>query len=379
MAQLDTIKKRVIPILLDTLLKGFLEFKDVEIQCRHDGELLVKVGMSEHCKAGRFWATLQNACIPVMELIDWEQSQPKNVYDIFCSYGIDSAWKCFVEYLKSVTADIGRNVRREHLLVVADSLSVTGQFHALSSQGLKQQHTRLSISSPFSEACFSRPARSFINAAKQCSVDNLCGSLDAIAWGKEPFNGTSGPFEIMHVGKLHEPEENESIYGFLCDPAVRNFEKNHMDTCRHSTENSLRCRLACKSNGNATVNGGDITIDQGFLHAKVGVWNNIIDMRTSLQNMLREYPLNGYVMEPDKSLLVEALKFHPKGAEKIGVGVKEIKIGLNPSHPGTRCFILLRNDDTTEDFSYNKCVQGAANSISPQLGSYFEKKLYRRG
>jgi len=177
----------------------------------------------------------------------------------------------------------------------------------------------------------------------------------------------------------HEPEENESIYGFLCDPAVRNFEKNHMDTCRHSTENSLRCRLACKSNGNATVNGGDITIDQGFPHAKVGVWNNIIDMRTSLQNMLREYPLNGYVMEPDKSLLVEALKFHPKGAEKIGVGVKEIKIGLNPSHPGTRCFILLRNDDTTEDFSYNKCVQGAANSISPQLGSYFEKKLYRRG
>jgi len=31
-------------------------------------------------------------------------------------------------------------------------------------------------------------------------------------------------------------------------------------------------------------------------------------------------------MEPDKSLLVEALKFHPKGAEKIGVGVKEIKV-----------------------------------------------------
>jgi DNA-directed RNA polymerase IV subunit 1 len=31
-------------------------------------------------------------------------------------------------------------------------------------------------------------------------------------------------------------------------------------------------------------------------------------------------------MEPYKSQLVEALKFHPKGAEKIGVGVKEIKV-----------------------------------------------------
>jgi len=86
---------------------GFLEFKDVEIQCQHDGELLVKVGMSEHCKAGRFWATLQNACIPVMELIDWEQSQPKNVYDIFCSYGIDLAWKCFVEVCAPIFVAIG--------------------------------------------------------------------------------------------------------------------------------------------------------------------------------------------------------------------------------------------------------------------------------
>ncbi|KAF8702518.1 hypothetical protein HU200_032899 [Digitaria exilis] len=378
MSQLDIIKKRVIPSMLDTLLKGFFEFKDVEIQCRHDGELLVKVGMSEHCKAGRFWPTLQNACIPVMELIDWERSQPKNVYDFFCSYGIDSAWKCFVDSLKSVTADIGRNIRREHLLVVADSLSVTGQFHALSSHGLKQHHTQFSISSPFSEACFSRPAQSFINAAKQCSVDNMCGSLDAIAWGKEPFNGTSGPFEIMHLGKPHEPEQNESIYDFLRNPNVRNFEKNHMDTCRQRTENASGCRLACKCKGNVTVNDGVVTIDQDFLHGKVGIWDNIIDMRTSLQNMLREYPLNGYVTDPDKSQLIEALKFHPKGTEKIGVGVREIKVGLNPSHPSSRCFILLRNDDTIEDFSYNKCVQAAANSISPQLGSYFEKKQYHR-
>jgi len=31
-------------------------------------------------------------------------------------------------------------------------------------------------------------------------------------------------------------------------------------------------------------------------------------------------------MEPDKSRVVEALKCHPKGAEKIGVAVKEIKV-----------------------------------------------------
>lgn len=58
---------------------------------------------------------------------------------------------------------------------------------------------------------FQRPAQSFIDAAKQCSVDNLCGSLDAIAWGKEPFNGTSGPFEIMHSGKVCMYSKHDAI------------------------------------------------------------------------------------------------------------------------------------------------------------------------
>ncbi|TVU19005.1 hypothetical protein EJB05_35128, partial [Eragrostis curvula] len=291
----------------------------------------------------------------------------------------DAAWSYFVQSLRSITADVGRNIRREHLLIVADSLSVSGQFHGLSSQGLKQQRKRLSMSSPFSEACFSSPAQSFINAAKQCSVDNLCGSLDAIAWGKEPFNGTSGPFEIMHSQKSHErPTQNESIYGFLCHPEIRNSEKNRMDTCKQRTENTSRWRLASKSKGSSMEDGGTISIDQDFRHAKVGIWDNIIEMRTCLQNMLQECPLNGFVTELGKSRLMEALKFHPRADEKIGVGIREFKIGLNPSHPSTRCFILQRNDGTTEDFSYNKCVLGAANSISPQLGSYLKNKLYHR-
>ena len=83
----------------------------------------------------------------------------------------------------------------------------------------------------------------------------------------------------------HEPEQNESIYDFLRSPKVQNVEKNHLDTRRQSTENAS-VRLACKSKGSATVNG--VAIDQDFLHAKVSIWDNIIDMHTSLQNMLRE-------------------------------------------------------------------------------------------
>ncbi|KAL5213609.1 hypothetical protein ABZP36_002761 [Zizania latifolia] len=375
MSQLDIIEKRVIPSVLATLLKGFLEIKNVKIQCQQDNELVVKVGMSEHCKSGKFWATLQNACIPIMELIDWERSRPESVYDIFCSYGIDSAWKFFVESLRSTTDDIGRNIRREHLLVVADCLSVSGQFHGLSSQGLKQQRAWLSISSPFSEACFSRPAPSFINSAKRHSVDNLCGTLDAIAWGKEPCTGTSGPFKIIYSGKSHETKQNENIYNFLRNPEVQAFERNSMDTCRQRTEKNFKQRSTLSFKGNA---GHTMSVNQKLLDAKVGIWDNIIDMRACLQNMLREYTLNEVVKEQDKACLIEALKFHPRKYDKIGAGIQEIKIGVNPCHPDTRCFVILRNDDTTEDFSYNKCVSGAANSISPEFGCYIEKILFHR-
>jgi hypothetical protein len=31
-------------------------------------------------------------------------------------------------------------------------------------------------------------------------------------------------------------------------------------------------------------------------------------------------------MEPEKTHLMEALKFHPKGDEKMGVGIREFKV-----------------------------------------------------
>uniref|UniRef100_M8CI87 DNA-directed RNA polymerase n=1 Tax=Aegilops tauschii TaxID=37682 RepID=M8CI87_AEGTA len=181
MSQLDSIKKWVIPSLLAIPVKGFLEFKDVEIQCHEDGELVVKVVMSEHCnKSGIFWATLQKSCVVIMALIDWERSRPGSVYDIFCSYGIDSAWKYFVESLRSKTDDIGRSIHRKHLLVVADCLSFYKCCKAIFS-GLSLWYCRC----------------------------------------KEPSTGTSGPFKIMYSGKAHTQIPNENIYDCLHSPEVQ--------------------------------------------------------------------------------------------------------------------------------------------------------------
>lgn len=46
------------------------------------------------------------------------------------------------------------------------------------------------------------PGPGFIKAAKAGTVDNLQGSLDALAWGKVPSLGTGGLFEIIYSGKV---------------------------------------------------------------------------------------------------------------------------------------------------------------------------------
>lgn len=60
-------------------------------------ELFLRVTMSKKCLPGSFWSNLQDACIPIMDLIDWQRSHPDNVYNISGTYGIDAAWKYFVK------------------------------------------------------------------------------------------------------------------------------------------------------------------------------------------------------------------------------------------------------------------------------------------
>lgn len=146
-----------------------------------------------------------------------------------------------MQKLASAISDTGRAVLPEHLYLVADCLSSTGEFVALSANGLARQRKHTSVSSPFMQACFSvssfqlmhdslvillyyynilysytsigiylfgllnvlqSPADCFVNAAKMGTVDNLQGSIDSLAWGNSPSLGTGAQFDILYSGKV---------------------------------------------------------------------------------------------------------------------------------------------------------------------------------
>lgn len=132
--------------------------------------------------------------------------------------------------LESAVSDTGKAMLREHLLLVADCLSVTGEFVALNPKGWSKQRQAEPTPAPFTQACFSvlcnlnltnvsffflfsgfeiaffkylqSPSQCFLKAAKEGVTDELQGSIDALAWGKVPSFGTGDQFEIIISPKV---------------------------------------------------------------------------------------------------------------------------------------------------------------------------------
>lgn len=144
--------------------------------------------MSRDSGRGNLWNILVDSCVPIMNMIDWTHSHPDNINSFCLAYGIDAGLMCFLNVrlpspclvfnsicwacnkiqqtdkmpllfemqdLESAISDTNKNILPEHLLLLANSLSYTGEFVGLNAKGLSKQRGNPSASSPFMQACFS--------------------------------------------------------------------------------------------------------------------------------------------------------------------------------------------------------------------------------
>jgi uncharacterized protein DUF3223 len=70
-------------------------------------------------------------------------------------------------------------------------------------------------------------------------------------------------------------------------------------------------------------------------------------------------PLN----REDRKKVLTALRMHPKGKQKFGVGVNAVIVDTFVG--GGRCFFVIRSDGTAEDFSLYKCF---GRPVTPHKG-----------
>lgn len=82
-------------------------------------------------------------------------------------------------------------------------------------------------------------------------------------------------------------------------------------------------------------------------------FESLQDWAQRLKVILKTTPHNVIIVD-GHACLAKALECHPRAAEKIGVGIHHFITGASPH--GTKCFWVVREDGTCEDFSYLACL-----------------------
>ncbi|EEF47859.1 protein EMBRYO DEFECTIVE 514 [Ricinus communis] len=81
-----------------------------------------------------------------------------------------------------------------------------------------------------------------------------------------------------------------------------------------------------------------------------------VEMFDYFYNLLHYWPPNLTVNKYEHMVLLELLKKgHSDPEKKIGGGIQAFQVRYHPMWK-SRCFFLIRDDDTMDDFSFRKCV-----------------------
>jgi hypothetical protein len=61
-------------------------------------------------------------------------------------------------------------------------------------------------------------------------------------------------------------------------------------------------------------------------------------------------------------MILELLNYHDKKDAK-KAQLKHFTVGTHPEHTETRCFFIVKEDGTKEDFSCVKCIKNLEDSL----------------
>lgn len=81
------------------------------------------------------------------------------------------------------------------------------------------------------------------------------------------------------------------------------------------------------------------------------------EAKTYFSEILNNHPVGTALSDDDFDDVMSLLLCHPKADDKIGSGVKSIKIDQG-FYSSNRCFYVVRTDGSVEDFSISKCIDG---------------------
>ncbi|KAI5064979.1 hypothetical protein GOP47_0019674 [Adiantum capillus-veneris] len=391
--QLNLIKHSVLPLLLKTAIKGSLKIKSASIHWKDFehwptlfdkerlptteedqllGELFVEVSTSCMPQRGQAWEVVKESCNKIFDCIDWRRSRPYSISEVYVSLGIEAARAVIYEKLQQCTHELGRKVGTQHLSLISDYMTHSGQVLPFNASGLKLWNKVMDISAPFTEGAFQNPRGTYFDAARRRKTERLSGMLSSLIWGKCDTS-ESAFFDLLwspksqHQSSFQDNFEEEGRPSYVGGNDV-------LDFLSHVSQVELSERMRTNPNPKKferedIIQNNEETAERfpeyppGFEHhnsceTERDKTENRSQLTLSIRRILHHRYNDGEELsDEDMNFLIQnVLIHHPNSKAKTGCGISAIKIGQSLEHPESRCFILCRNDGTFEDFSYHKCL-----------------------
>lgn len=90
-------------------------------------------------------------------------------------------------------------------------------------------------------------------------------------------------------------------------------------------------------------------------------YNNFSGLQTAFKNIISKSRNGVEVDEESQKMVEELLKYHDN-KDKLK-DVKTFCVDFHPTYKQTRCFFIVRKDDSKEDFSIHKCLNNLKDKI----------------
>nr|XP_020172612.2 DNA-directed RNA polymerase V subunit 1-like [Aegilops tauschii subsp. strangulata] len=157
-----------------------------------------------------------DACIPVINLIDTRRSIPHGIQQVQELLGISCSFDQVVQCLSRTMKTVAKGILKDHLILVANSMTCTGNLNGFHKGGYNATLRSLKVQAPFTESTFT-PVKCLEKAAEKCHTDSLGCVVSSCSWGKNAALGTGSSFQILWNENQVRTDQEKDAYTFLDD------------------------------------------------------------------------------------------------------------------------------------------------------------------
>ncbi|KAG0566496.1 hypothetical protein KC19_7G068200 [Ceratodon purpureus] len=219
-AALQTLLMKVrgvmIPGLLESTVKGNEVLESVRIVSEgpswttwHDEfahnqglneELILEILVSptkSKSNRGVAWSSVKEACLEIMDMVDWNRSMPYSVQEIRHALGVEVAYQTVMRRLGLALSKTAPYTDPVHVKLIADMMTFSGDANGFTFSGFQDMNKSIGVSAPFTEAAVQKPIRTLLDAAGRGATDSVESVMASCVFGKEARLGTGSNFGLL--------------------------------------------------------------------------------------------------------------------------------------------------------------------------------------